>query len=69
MQLSRIFLGNWEAVLFSALVGWLTAGLLLLSRRSRKYLGFAAYFAIGQVSCMLMPVHGIHTGQHACSSV
>jgi hypothetical protein len=51
MNWSRIFFGNWEAAVGFAALGWATAGLLLLSGRSSKYVMLPAYFALMQVSC------------------
>lgn len=50
MNWSKIFFGNWEAAVGFAALGWATAGLLLLSGRSSKYVMLPAYFALMQVS-------------------
>jgi hypothetical protein len=58
MNLAKFVLGNWEATLVSALLGWLTAGFLLLSGRSSKYVMLPAYFALLQVSTTLTDAEG-----------
>lgn len=55
MKLTNIFFGNWEAVLGCAVLGWATAGFLLLSGRSSKYVMLPAYFALMQVSKAAAP--------------
>ena len=49
---------SWEATLLLAALGWLTAGMLMLTGRSSKYVMLPAYFALMEVGAAAgFPTH------------